>query len=150
MKKLLMILLAAASIGMLASCNKDDDGGPSTVLTAEVDGDEFTADDVEGWIDGDEVWIYGEDDDDNMLDILYSTDDVEAGETYDVEDGDVMLYYYNDSDDDTFYAIEGEVDVTAASDTRFEATFEFGASSDFVNVDFDVTDGVVKVSLEEF
>lgn len=144
-----MMLLAAASIGMLASCNKDDDGGPSTVFTAEVDGDEFTADDIIGWIDGDDVYVYGEDDDGNIIDFDFTLDDVEGGESYDIEDAEIFAAYYNEDDEEYFYAVTGEVSVTTASESRFDATFEFDGTS-FNGADVEVTDGTVKTPLEDF
>jgi hypothetical protein len=148
MKKLLLMLLAAAFVGTLSSCSKDDDG-PSTVFTAEIDGDEFEVDDIFGYVDGDDVWVYGVDDDDNSIDIYFTTDDVEEGDTYDVEDGDVTMIYYGEDGDEAYWAASGELDVTKLSETRFEATFEF-EGDDFSGNTVDVTDGVVKTPLEDF
>jgi hypothetical protein len=149
MKKLLLSLSVVAFLGTLVSCSKDD-SGPSNVFTAEIDGDEFSADEIEGYFysSDDEVEVYGyTEDDENGFVIYFSTDEVEEGETYDFSDLEISIAYF-DEDDNVYFPVSGEMDVTTLTDSRFEATFEFDGE-DFSSEEIEVTDGVVKSDLEE-
>jgi hypothetical protein len=147
MKKLLLSIAVVAALGTFASCSKDD-SGPSNVFTAEIDGDDFTADEIEGifWADDEDVDVVGYTDDEDGFVITFNTDDVEEGETYDLEDLDIFIVYYDD-DGNGFYPVTGEMHVTKLTDTRFEATFEFDGE-DFSGEEIEVKDGVVKADLE--
>lgn len=152
MKKLLMILLAAASVGMLSSCNKDDDGGPSSVFKVTLDGDDFNFSEIEGMFfpdDDDNVYIIAYDEDEeNGAYIDFYLDEVDDTGSYDIQDGEISLGFFV-NEDEVYYAIEGEVDVTSVSETRFEATFEGAAYEYSTGDEVDFEDGQVKATLEE-
>ena len=149
MKKLLLTFSVVAALGALASCSKDDDG-PSNVFTAQVDGDDFVADEIDGvfWSDDDEVYVDGYTDDDNGFSIYFSIDEVEEGETYDLTDFEIYMVYY-DEDEASFIPVNGEISVTKLTESRFEATFEFDGENYGSGDEIEVTDGVVKADLEE-
>jgi hypothetical protein len=147
MKKKFITLALCAFVVAFVSC-KDDDSGPSKVFTAEVDGDDFKAKDIEGYNDDDDVEIVAGDDDDNYFAIHFNADDLEEGETYDLDGvGDINIVYVTD-DGTTFFPASGEIKITKLSDTRLEATFEFDAQ-DFDGEEIEIKDGVVKVTLEK-
>lgn len=147
MKKLLLSLSVVALLGTLASCSKDDDK-PSKVFTAEVDGDDFSAEDIEGYLDDDVIYIYAEDGD-LEFEIGISTDDVDAGDDVDLSTGDAFIWYTND--DDSFFSFDGELSVDVLTDSRFEGTFDNVEMEAFTTTDqIEATDGVVKTEVEEF
>lgn len=151
MKKLLMLLFALASVAMLSSCNKDDDGGPSSVFKVTIDGDDFNFSEIEGMFDPDDddnIYIVAfDEDEENGAYIDFYMDDVDDTGSYDIEDGDFSLGFFID-EEEVYYAYEGEVDVTSISESRFEATFEGVAYEYSTGDEVDFEDGQVKASLE--
>jgi hypothetical protein len=146
-KKLITLALCAFAVAFV-SCNKDDDSGPSKAFNAEVDGEDFKAEDIEAFRDDDDIEVYADDDDGNYFLIHFNAEDIEEGESYDLEAGGEIRISYQNDDDNVFSPVNGEIKISKLSDTRLEATFEFDAE-DFNGEEVEIKDGVVKVTLEK-
>jgi hypothetical protein len=147
MKSLLCSVSVVVLLGGLSGCGKNDAPAPSNVFTAQIDGVDFTADEIEGvvWAD-DDVDVVGYTDNQNGFMIFFKKDEIEEGETYDLEGTRILITYVHD-DDNTYYPSIGEMHVIKLTDTRFEATFEFDGE-DYSGGELVVKGGVVKTDLE--
>jgi hypothetical protein len=139
-----------AIVVLLASCSKDDDEGPSQVLSATVGGSNFSAELITGSYDPDTkvVSVSGLTDDLVGFNIVFSLDVIDAAGEYFPEDGEVDIFYY-DENFDLYEAESGSINVTRVSETRFEATFNVVVEND-ANEEITVSNGVVKADVEEF
>ena len=147
MKKLLMSLSVVALLAGMSGCSKDDPA-PSKVCSARIDGDLFEASLIEGSYDADNnVTVEGYEGASQGFTFTFNLDEVEEGETYDIENFEFGAGFLSD-DGEFFLAVSGEVHVTKVNNTRFEATFEFTGEG-FGGGDIEVTDGVIKTDLVE-
>ncbi len=146
MKKIVTMLALIALA--LTGCNKDDDSSPSKVFVVKINGDDFEVEDIEGYRDGDIVEVYAEDDDENFFIISLDAEDIEEGDTYDLEAGGDINISYNTEDGEFFYPLSGEMKILKLSDTRLEATFEFD-SENFEGDEMEFEDGEVRIPLED-
>jgi hypothetical protein len=151
MKKIVTLLVLITFAATFSSCKKDDES-PSKVFSATVDDEDFKADEIEGYIDGDMLEVYAEDKDGNSFFGYMNSDDFEEGETYDFEDDfdelDAEIYYVTE-DEEYFYPTSGKLKITKLTESRIEATFEFTAEDFSSGDEIEIEDGVIKMSLEK-
>ena len=142
--KTLPALASIACLGIFAGCNSDE-ATPLNIFTAEVDGHEFKADEVEGYAYDSEVEIFGyRDDEEEGFMVYFNSDAINEDVTYDLNTGDVVIEYF--SDDNYYSPTQGTVHVTKSTNSAFEATFEF--VSDLSGREIEITNGVIEVTLE--